>query len=92
MEKCEPSCCSGQTPSLATVPDKQQANRAIFRIEQMDCPTEEALLRKALGNIAGVRALEFSLMDRMLIADLGREIRCHGGKSNSHNTLGAQSE
>ena len=32
----------------------------------MDCPTEEALLRKALGSIAGVSALEFNLMDRML--------------------------
>ena len=32
----------------------------------MDCPTEEALLRKALGSIAGVGALEFNLMDRVL--------------------------
>ena len=32
----------------------------------MDCPTEEALLRKTLGNIAGVRTLEFNLIDRML--------------------------
>lgn len=65
MEKCEPGCCSGQAP--AALPDHaRQANRAIFRIEQMDCPTEEGLLRKALGNIAGVSALEFNLIDRML--------------------------
>ena len=67
MEKCEPGCRSGQAPSPAAVPDRvRQANRAIFRIEQMDCPTEEALLRKALGSIAGVGALEFNLMDRVL--------------------------
>lgn len=67
MEKSEPSCCSGQAPSSPAVPDHtQKGNRAVFRIEQMDCPTEEALLRKALGSIAGVRALEFNLIDRML--------------------------
>ncbi len=67
MEKCEPSCCAAQAPSSVAPPDRsRQANRAIFLIEQMDCPTEEALLRKALGNIAGVNALEFNLMDRIL--------------------------
>jgi Cd2+/Zn2+-exporting ATPase len=66
MEKCEPGCCSAQAPSPAAVSDSARQARAIFRIEQMDCPTEEALLRKALGNIAGVSALEFNLMDRML--------------------------
>lgn len=67
MEKREPSCCSGQASSPAAVPDSaRRGNRVIFHIEQMDCPTEEALLRKALGSIAGVRALEFNLIDRML--------------------------
>jgi Cd2+/Zn2+-exporting ATPase len=32
----------------------------------MDCPTEEALLRKALGSTAGVHTLEFNLIDRIL--------------------------
>ena len=67
MKKHEPSCCSGNGPPPAALPDHaQQENSTIFRIEQMDCPTEEALLRKALGNIAGVRTLEFNLIDRML--------------------------
>lgn len=33
---------------------------------QMDCPTEEALLRKKLDGMAGVFGMEFNLMQRML--------------------------
>jgi Zn2+/Cd2+-exporting ATPase len=32
----------------------------------MDCPTEEALIRKRLGSVSGVDELAFSLMDRRL--------------------------
>jgi Cd2+/Zn2+-exporting ATPase len=37
-----------------------------IRILQMDCPTEEALLRKKLGAMAGVEGMEFNLMQRVL--------------------------
>ncbi|GGX88255.1 metal-transporting P-type ATPase [Litchfieldella qijiaojingensis] len=37
-----------------------------LRIQEMDCPTEEALLRKALADQPGVMALDFNLMDRVL--------------------------
>ncbi|MES2879052.1 MAG: heavy metal translocating P-type ATPase, partial [Pseudomonadota bacterium] len=37
-----------------------------IRILQMDCPTEEALLRKKLGGMAGVTGLEFNLILRVL--------------------------
>ncbi len=37
-----------------------------IRIMQLDCPTEEALLRRKLGGIAGVAAMEFNLMQRVL--------------------------
>jgi Cd2+/Zn2+-exporting ATPase len=37
-----------------------------LRIGQMDCPVEEALLRKKLGGMAGVRDMRFDLMRRML--------------------------
>jgi len=37
-----------------------------FRIEKMDCPTEEGLIRKRLGNLPGVAALDFNLMQRKL--------------------------
>ena len=33
---------------------------------QMDCPTEEGLLRKKLGGMPGVTSLEFNLMQRVL--------------------------
>lgn len=38
----------------------------VLRIDQMDCPTEERLLRQALGRVAGVGELEFNLMARRL--------------------------
>ncbi len=37
-----------------------------LRIAQMDCPTEEALIRKKLGGMAAVHGLEFNLMQRVL--------------------------
>lgn len=37
-----------------------------LRIDAMDCPTEEALIRKSLGVMEGVVALEFNLMQRVL--------------------------
>lgn len=37
-----------------------------IRIMQMDCPTEEGLLRKKLGSMAGVSGMEFNLMQRVL--------------------------
>jgi Zn2+/Cd2+-exporting ATPase len=39
---------------------------AIFRIDKMDCPTEEALIRKRLEGMSGVSGLEFNLMQRKL--------------------------
>ena len=37
-----------------------------IRIMQMDCPTEEGLLRSKLGGMAGVAGMEFNLMQRVL--------------------------
>ena len=37
-----------------------------IRIAQMDCPTEEALIRKKLESIPKVSSLDFNLMQRML--------------------------
>lgn len=39
---------------------------AVYRIEKMDCPTEEALLRKSLEGLPGVQRLDFNLMERTL--------------------------
>jgi len=35
-----------------------------FIISNMDCPTEEALIRKRLGSVQGIGELTFNLMDR----------------------------
>lgn len=39
---------------------------AHLRIGQMDCPTEETLIRKKLDGVDGVHALDFNLMQRIL--------------------------
>ena len=40
--------------------------RTAIRIMQMDCPTEEALIRKKLGRQPYVHSLDFNLMQRVL--------------------------
>ncbi|WP_429576550.1 heavy metal translocating P-type ATPase [Paraburkholderia sp. UCT70] len=40
--------------------------RTAIRILQMDCPTEEALIRKKLGRMPVVRSMDFNLMQRVL--------------------------
>ena len=42
------------------------AERVTYRIANMDCPTEEALIRDRLGKEPGVTALDFNLMQRTL--------------------------
>ncbi len=64
------SCC-GCAPTAEAVADlaalgKPTATRAIFRIVNMDCPMEEALIRKKLGSLPGITGLEFNLMQRVL--------------------------
>lgn len=41
-------------------------NRAIYYIENMDCPMEEALIRQKLKGISGISSLEFNLLQRIL--------------------------
>jgi Cd2+/Zn2+-exporting ATPase len=40
--------------------------RTAIRIMQMDCPTEEALIRKKFSRIPSVRSMDFNLMQRVL--------------------------
>jgi Zn2+/Cd2+-exporting ATPase len=40
--------------------------RSVILIEKMDCPTEEALIRKRLGGSDGVASMSFNLMQRKL--------------------------
>ena len=41
--------------------------RMIYRIENMDCATEEGVLRNALGGLAKIKQLGFDLMRRAML-------------------------
>lgn len=74
--------CSGHRPSEAdahagtavlsdaTAPSPHAtATRAVYRIPNMDCPMEEALIRRKLAGVPGVTGLGFNLMRRILTVD-----------------------
>ncbi|MBM7062093.1 heavy metal translocating P-type ATPase [Pseudomonas sp. UL073] len=52
--------------AAAPVVLREGAQLSRVRIQQMDCPTEEALIRARLGGMPGVVALEFNLLQRVL--------------------------
>nr|WP_186511265.1 heavy metal translocating P-type ATPase [Caenimonas sedimenti] len=57
------------TPTPTPTPDGSAGaslRTDTFRIEKMDCPTEEGLIRKRLGSLEGVDSLDFNLMQRKL--------------------------
>lgn len=43
--------------------------QSVFVITNMDCPTEEALIRKRLAAVPGISQLRFDLMERRLTVD-----------------------
>ncbi len=51
---------------LAAPAAAKGGTQTAIRIMQMDCPTEEALIRKKLGDMASVVSMEFNLMQRVL--------------------------
>ncbi|MFO1494877.1 MAG: heavy metal translocating P-type ATPase [Lysobacterales bacterium] len=71
----KPGAAASGTGSEATRPGAAAADTKLlestFRIEAMDCPTEEALLRKRLSGMPGVFDLSFDLMRRQLTVQHG---------------------
>ncbi len=67
---CATACCGdGVAQPLVQLGNPKVLTAGIqtpIRIMQMDCPTEEALLRKKLGGMVGVAGMEFNLMQRVL--------------------------
>ena len=60
-----PTSASGNASLItAKIPAGYTLTR--LRVAQMDCPTEEALIRNKLGGIATVSGMEFNLMQRVL--------------------------
>ncbi|WP_376739005.1 heavy metal translocating P-type ATPase [Pseudomonas luteola] len=75
---CEPqvkTCCGSHSPSLPesdplqdiTEPEAiDRSEWTSLRIDAMDCPTEERLIRDAFAKLKAVEALEFNLIQRIL--------------------------
>ncbi|MES1979691.1 MAG: heavy metal translocating P-type ATPase [Pseudomonadota bacterium] len=60
----EPPSSQLQPPVTASA--TPAGERVTYRIENMDCPTEEALIRDRLGKEPGVITMDFNLMQRVL--------------------------
>lgn len=67
MSHREQNCCAHSTPRVKIdAPPAAWADVLTLRIEKMDCPAEESLIRNKLLGMAGVTSLEFNLMRRRL--------------------------
>ncbi|HBQ6270264.1 heavy metal translocating P-type ATPase [Klebsiella pneumoniae] len=70
MSECASKGCGCTTEPIiqptAPAPLATGSAQAVYRIENMDCPTEEALIRSKLAGLAGGAGLEFNLMQRTL--------------------------
>ncbi|MGV7242058.1 heavy metal translocating P-type ATPase [Caballeronia sp. M23-90] len=63
---------SQPSPALAGLASPQRVGKNVrtpIRIMQMDCPTEEALIRKKLGTMKSVEGMEFNLMQRVIMVE-----------------------
>ncbi len=62
--------CCGAAKTADTQQSREpspSASRLALIIDEMCCPTEEGVLRKALADLPGVEALNFQLMQRRLV-------------------------
>ncbi|REE20734.1 Cd2+/Zn2+-exporting ATPase [Paraburkholderia sp. BL27I4N3] len=71
--RADAACCSAGAATTAAaaapLPPSETIGsnmRTAIRIMQMDCPTEEALIRKKFSRMPHVRSMEFNLMQRVL--------------------------
>ncbi len=62
------ACCAASGPLERLLPSEAVAGgaRTAIRIMQMDCPTEESLIRNKLAAMSSVKSMEFNLMQRVL--------------------------
>ncbi|RMU35095.1 Heavy metal transporting ATPase [Pseudomonas amygdali pv. morsprunorum] len=68
VEHAHACCSSDAQPAVVTFNDALASGSRLssFRIEAMDCPTEQTLIQNKLGKLAGVQKLEFNLINRLL--------------------------
>ncbi|PMU86451.1 MULTISPECIES: heavy metal translocating P-type ATPase [unclassified Pseudomonas] len=71
MSECASKGCGCSAEPIiqptTQAPLPTESAQAVYRIENMDCPTEEALIRSKLAGLTGVVGLEFNLMQRTLV-------------------------
>ncbi|WP_223543286.1 heavy metal translocating P-type ATPase [Pseudomonas sp. GL-B-12] len=64
------ACCSSRATAPALIKLSKSptpgARVSSFRIEAMDCPTEQTLIQNKLSKLTGVQQLEFNLINRVL--------------------------
>ncbi|PQV44549.1 Cd2+/Zn2+-exporting ATPase [Paraburkholderia sp. BL21I4N1] len=71
-QHADAGCCGSTAATLAApirLPQSEAVGsdvRTAIRIMQMDCPTEEALIRKKFSRMPYVRSMDFNLMQRVL--------------------------
>lgn len=49
--------------------------KTLYSIENMDCPSEEALIRAHLGKLDGIEVLAFDLQQRTLVVTHDEQVR-----------------
>ena len=62
-------CCTPASAARSEPPVHRTASdgaRSAIRIMQMDCPTEEALIRNKLSGMPSVKGMDFNLMQRVI--------------------------
>jgi Cd2+/Zn2+-exporting ATPase len=60
------ACAEGPVTFTQDKPILVSKGTVQYRIDNMDCPTEEALIRKKLAAVQGITGLDFNLMQRIL--------------------------
>jgi Cd2+/Zn2+-exporting ATPase len=60
-------CGISTAPPSAIRSSPGRRDKAIYRIDNMDCPTEESLVRAKLSNVDGITGLDFNLMHGTLV-------------------------
>ncbi len=60
------ACSVGTVTFTEEKPTPAGKGKVQYRIDNMDCPTEEALIRNKLATLEGISGLDFNLMQRIL--------------------------
>jgi Cd2+/Zn2+-exporting ATPase len=87
------SCCASKAaPSVVNLgkAPTDGARLSSFRIEAMDCPTEQTLIQNKLGKLEGVQQLEFNLINRVL--GVTHDLPDDGPIIHAIQSLGMQAE